>query len=168
MLHILPLGQGSFKVVEALFHQELMEVGIRSHQGGEEMNGSDGDDNDQEDVDEGQGLDPAGGFGSFQSRGSNPIVGVELLWGKQSFVAHDVAEEAQILEELLNLDRLLFRGGLVMAGTGVGWSVVSDLGGDISCNPAGLGCRAEFQVAEGDNALVGLISSVFESDLSRG
>ena len=97
-----------------------MEVGIRGHQDGEEMNGSDGDDNDQEDVDERQGLDPAGRFGSFQSRGSNPIVGVELLRGKQSFVAHDVAEEAQILEELLNSDSLLFRGGLVMAGAGVG------------------------------------------------
>ena len=144
-----------------------MEVGIRSHQDGEEMNSTDGDDNDQEDVDEGQGLDPAGRFGSFQRRGSSPIVGVDLLRGKQSLVAHDVAKEAQILEELLNLDRLLFRGGLVTAGTGVGWSVVSDLGGGISCHPAGLDCRAEFQIAEGDDVPVGLVSSIFESDLSR-
>ena len=119
MLHILPLGQGSFEVVEALFHQELMEVGIRGHQGGEEMNSSDGDENDQEDVDEGESLDPAGRLGSFQGRGSNSIVGVGLLRGKQSFVAHDVIEEAQILEELLNSDRLLFRGGLGAVGTGV-------------------------------------------------
>ena len=167
MLHILPLGQGSFEVVEALFHQELMEVGIRGHQGGEEMNSSDGDENDQEDVDEGESLDPAGWLGSFQGRGSNSIVGVGLLRGKQSFVAHDVIEEAQILEELLNSDRLLFRGGLVTAGTGVGWSVVSDLGGGISCHPAGLDCRAEFQIAEGDDVPVGLVSSIFESDLSR-